>query len=344
MTNWGKDFKNKYEKRSFSSFFNANFYFKIDMSAQDKKGRARALVLMSGGLDSILAAKILAAQGIEVSLVCFESYFFGCKDALAAARAIDMDLRAVDISAPHLEIVKNPRYGHGGAVNPCVDCHLLMLKTAKTIMDAEGYDFVATGEVLGERPMSQNKMSLDIVEQKSGLAGLLLRPLCAKLMPPTIAETEGLVNRDKLYGISGRSRAPQLRLAEEFAIKDIPQPGGGCILTEGDYGRKLKKLMEINPDFDGSDARILRHCRLVWEGKRLFAIARDRNDCAMLKELAKAGDFLLEPKNFPGPAVLARNFGELANQDEMEKRCQDYILCHSKKIPPRPEFLAINPL
>lgn len=305
---------------------------------ENTKTKVRALVLMSGGLDSMLAAKILALQGIEVTPICFESYFFGCKNALKAAQAVGMELRAVDISVPHLEIVRNPRYGRGGAVNPCIDCHLLMLKTAKAIMDAEGYDLVATGEVLGERPMSQNKQSLDIVERESGLAGILLRPLSAKLMPPTAAETKGLVDRNKLYAISGRSREPQMRLAGEFGITYIPQPGGGCILTEDDYGRKLKKLIEINPNFDGLDAQILRHCRPIWEGKRLFAIARNQEECAQLIKLAKPNDFLCEPKNFPGPVVLVKNFGEPVGQNKAEELCRDYILRYSKKVPLHPEI------
>jgi tRNA U34 2-thiouridine synthase MnmA/TrmU len=307
------------------------------MKKNEKK--VRALVLMSGGLDSMLAAKILEQQGIEVTPVCFESHFFGRKNALKAAQAIGMDLRAVDISGPHLEIVKHPRYGHGGAVNPCIDCHLLMLKTAKAIMDDEGYDFVATGEVLGERPMSQNKLSLDIVERESGLAGLLLRPLSAKLMPSTFAEIKGLVDRSKLYDISGRSREPQMRLARKFGITHIPQPGGGCILTEDEYGRRLKKLIEANPDFDGSDAQILRRCRPIWESRLLFAVARNKEECAALKSLAKSGDYLIEPQNFSGPVVLARNFGSPAKQGQIEESGKKHLLRYSKKVPQGPEIL-----
>jgi tRNA U34 2-thiouridine synthase MnmA/TrmU len=295
--------------------------------------RVRALVLMSGGLDSMLAAKIMLEMGIEPALVCFESYFFSCEAAARAAGELDMPLRSVDISKEQLDVVKHPRYGHGGAVNPCIDCHLLMLKTAKRIMDEEGFDFVATGEVLGERPMSQNKLSLDIVERESGLAGKLLRPLSAKLLPATLAETQGLADRDKLYDISGRSRKVQMELAKIFNIKNIPQPAGGCLLTETEFGEKLKKLMLAAPDFDGSDAQVLRHSRSLWEGKLLLAVARDQKDCAALKDLVKPGDMIFEPQNFPGPVVLARDFGAVLDGKTIEELGKKYLLQYSKKIP-----------
>jgi len=293
---------------------------------------------MSGGLDSMLAAKILEFQGVEVTLICFKSYFFSETAAQKAAQALGMELRVEDISAPHLEIVKHPCYGHGGAINPCIDCHLLMLKTAKAIMDAEGFDFVATGEVLGERPMSQNKLSLDIIEKESGLAGFLLRPLSARLLPPAAAETEGLIDRNQLYGISGRSRKAQMDLVEKFNINYVPQPGGGCILTEKEYGQRMKKLISVSPDFDGFDAQVLRYCRPVWEGKLLLAIARNKEDCEHLGGLVEAGDFFFEPKNFPGPAVLGRNFGDILQKGEIESLGEKYLLQYSKKILNEPKI------
>jgi len=150
----------------------------------------KALLLMSGGLDSILAAKVLEEQDIKVTLVCFESYFF-LRSGKKAAAQIGLPLRIEDIAAAHLEIVKNPRLGRGAGVNPCIDCHLLMLKTAKKIMEAEGYDLIATGEVLGERPMSQNRQSLDILEREAGLAGKLLRPLSANFFATAAAKKKG---------------------------------------------------------------------------------------------------------------------------------------------------------
>ena len=308
----------------------------------EKNNRKGALVLMSGGLDSILAAKILEEQGIKTILVCFESYFFSCDQARKAAGQIGMPLRVEDIRVLHLEIVKNPHYGHGAGVNPCIDCHLLMLKTAKRIMEAEGFDFIATGEVLGERPMSQNRQSLDIIEKEAGLAGKLLRPLSAKLLPVTEAEADGRVDRTKLYGISGRARNEQYELAGHFSIKDIPQPGGGCILTDPEYGRRMKQLMSARPDFDANDALVLRYCRPVWEQKLLIAVARDKNDCEELVKLAKPGDMLLEPANFSGPVVVGRNFGGDIPNSEIVEFGKKYLLQYSKKIPAVPEIDVKN--
>lgn len=288
----------------------------------------------------MLAAKILASVGVDVTLVCFESYFFSSAAAKKAADAIGLPLRVVDISSEQLKIVEHPRYGYGGAINPCIDCHLLMIKTAKKIMEAEGFDFVATGEVLGERPMSQNKQSLDIIERESGLAGKLLRPLSAQLLPPTEAEIKGLVDRSKLCGISGRSRQTQLELARKFAVNEIPQPGGGCILTEKEYGQRMKKLLEICPDAAGSDVLVLQNCRPIWEGRLFIAVARNAADCARLVKLAKRGDILFEPQNFPGPAVLVRDFGENLKKEEIESMGKKYLLKYSKKTPANPEISA----
>lgn len=310
-----------------------------------KNKRTRGLVLFSGGLDSILAAKILQEQKIEITPLCFESYFFSCDSARSAAKLNGLKLRVENISEEHLKIVKNPRYGRGAAANPCIDCHLLMLKTAKRIMDKEGFDFIATGEVMGQRPMSQNRQSLEIIDRQSGLAGEILRPLSAKLMAPAVAETEGLVNRDALYGLSGRSRQGQLELAKKFGVKNIPQPGGGCILTDSDYGRRLKELAINYPDFGGDDAQILRFGRVAWENNLLIVIARDENDCRQLEAAAKKGDWLFMPQNFSGPTVLIRQFGKkigqgetLTNSDKIKQIGHDYVLRHSKKIPPAPEI------
>jgi len=307
------------------------------MDNNNAKSKIRALVLMSGGLDSMLAAKILGGLGVQVTPICFESYFFSYKKAAKASQEIGLELRVEDFSKIHLEIVKHPRFGHGAAINPCIDCHLLMLKTAKGIMEREGYDFIATGEVLGERPMSQNRQSLDTIEREAGLTGYLLRPLSAKLLPATIAETEGKIDRERLYDISGRARTVQLKLAKEFGITDIPQPGGGCLLTETDYGQKLRALMAVKPDFDGLDAQLLRHCRPLWTDKILIAVARDYNECVALTGLAKAGDLLLEPVNFPGPVVVVRDFGGRASKGELISLGKKYLLQYSKKVPVNPE-------
>lgn len=292
-------------------------------------------MLFSGGLDSILAAKILREQSVDVTPVCFESYFFSCGRAKTVAEKNGLDLRVEDISEEHLQIVKNPRHVRGAAMNPCIDCHLLMLTNAGRIMDREGFDFVATGEVIGQRPMSQNSQALGIIDKESGLTGKILRPLSAKLMPPTDAEDKKLIDRDALYGISGRSRKDQLDLAGKFNIKDVPQPGGGCILTDVEYGWRLKELMQKNPDFNGGDAIILRLGRVFWEGDALAVVARDQKDCQALEKAARKGDWLFMPQNFSGPTVLIRDFDKITKENSStlkEWGCR-LVLCYSKKKP-----------
>jgi len=309
----------------------------------NSKNKIRALVLMSGGLDSILALKMLQKQGIGATPICFESYFFSCDNAKIIAKENGINLRIVNISEPHLEIVKHPRFGRGAAMNPCVDCHLLMLKIARKIMGDESFDFIATGEVIGQRPMSQNKQSLDVIEKEVGLAGKILRPLSAKLLARTEAETQGLVDENKLYGISGRSRKPQLELAKKFGIKKIPQPAGGCVLADADYGKKLKELMKHHPEFNGADAQVLRFGRPFWEEKILFIVARNKDECEKLNKLAQAGDMLFEPQNFPGPTVLARDFDGQVGRQKIEEIGKNYLLRYSKKIPSNPEITVNYP-
>lgn len=294
--------------------------------------KARGLVLFSGGLDSMLAAAMLRDQGIEVTLLVFESYFFSAAAARKAAQILGMPLRTADISKEQLEVVRNPSHGRGSAINPCIDCHLLMIKTAKTIMENEGFDFVATGEVLGERPMSQNSQALKLIEEKSGLKGKLLRPLSAKLLCKTEAEAQGLVDRNLLGEISGRGRAGQMELAKKFNLNYIPQPGGGCILTEKDYGQKLSKLFEAKPDADGHDVQLLRFGRVFYDHKTLIVVARNESECQAIKELAKKRDLLFIPENFKGATVLIRNFGDIANT-ELEALGREYLLRFSKKAP-----------
>lgn len=299
---------------------------------------AKAVLLMSGGLDSMLAAKLLMDQGIEVFPVCFKSFFFGSDAAKTASDRLGLPLRIVDFSEDQLKIVKSPRYGRGAAINPCIDCHLLMLVKAREIMEKEGYDLVATGEVLEERPLSQNKRSLELIEQRSGLSGKLLRPLSAKLLPVTEAETRGLVERQNLEAISGRSRKRQLELAKIYKIAEIPQPSGGCILCEKDYGDKLDKAIKMKPDLDGNDAVLLKSGRIFFEDDAVVAVARDKQESKNLPQLAKNGDLVFLPENFSGPTVLIRNFGLNLPAMVAEALGKSYVLKYSKKIPKNPKI------
>jgi tRNA U34 2-thiouridine synthase MnmA/TrmU len=298
---------------------------------------AKCLLLFSGGLDSLLVGKILAKQKIEFVPVCFKSYFFGPELAEKSVRELRLRLRTVDISKKQLKIVKNPEYGRGRGLNPCIDCHLLMIKEAKKIMEKEKFDFLATGEVLGERPFSQRKEILKLIEEKADLTGLILRPLSAKLLDPTIPEKRGWIDRTKLFSIKGKSRKPQISLAKKFKIKKFPNPSGGCLLTDPQYAEKLNFLMKKNPAFDGNDAEILRKGRIFWEEDFLIAVGRNEKENGELKKLKNKKDRILEPKNFPGPTVLVRGFDKDIKKEILNKT-KKLLIKYSKKLPEKPKI------
>lgn len=270
------------------------------------KETVRALVLFSGGLDSILAVKILEILGIDVSVLTFVSYFFDGAQGEKSARENKITLRVEDMALEHFCMIKKPEFGYGVGMNPCIDCHLLMLKTAKKIMQKEKYDFLATGEVLGQRPMSQNAAALRLIEKKAGLVGKILRPLSAGVLPETEMEKAGLVERQKLFGISGRSRKKQMQLAAELGIKYYPTPAGGCILTDKEYSKKLRELLKNIKNVKKSDIALLRTGRHFWLGKTRIILGRNHEENLQLKKIAEKGDMLAEPKNIPGPTALVR--------------------------------------
>ncbi|MBU0546808.1 MAG: tRNA 4-thiouridine(8) synthase ThiI [Patescibacteria group bacterium] len=292
----------------------------------------KALLLFSGGLDSILVAKILMEQKIKVVPVCFKSLFFGCSLAQKTIKDLGLKLKIVDISKKHLDIIKNPKRSVGKGMNPCIDCHLFMIKTAKEIMIRDGYDFLATGEVLNERPFSQNRNVFTLVEKELDLEGLILRPLSAKLLPITIPEKKGLVKRSKLFDVSGKSRKTQIALTKKFKIKDFPSPAGGCILTDINYAKKLKYLFNKIPDCDSSDCLILKNGRIVWDKKIMLVIGREERDNRQILKLKKPNDIVLEPDNFAGPTVLIRGFGKEIKKAMIDKAVE-LLLSYSKKIP-----------
>ena len=290
----------------------------------------KCLVLFSGGLDSMLAVKILQENGINVVPLCFESFFFSLMQAKKSAQQIGLKLRIEDISNIHLKLIKNPKYGRGKGFNPCIDCRLLMIKTAGKIMKKEGFDFIATGEVLGQRPMSQNANALKIIDKWSGLDGLIVRPLSAKLLPPTILGSGK-------YSISGKSREMQLKLAKKFKIKNYPSPAGGCILTDINYGKNIKRLMDIYPSFGENDILILRAGRIFWEKDLLIVVARNEKECKELQALKKKQDVFLEPDNFPGPTVIVRRYKK-SPREEMIDCGVKYILRYSKNAGENPRI------
>ena len=196
--------------------------------------RTKVIALLSGGLDSILALRMMMDQGLDIVALNLKTPFCTCDSqgkchsALTAER-FGISLKRVFGAEDYLEIVRSPRHGYGKNMNPCIDCRIYLLRMAKQVMEQEGAEFVFTGEVLGERPMSQRRDAMNLIERESGLTGRLLRPLCAKLMEPTLAEMEGKVDRGKLLDIRGRSRKPQLALARHYGIDEFPSPAGGCL-------------------------------------------------------------------------------------------------------------------
>ncbi|MBU1102735.1 tRNA 4-thiouridine(8) synthase ThiI [Patescibacteria group bacterium] len=284
------------------------------------KKKVKALVLLSGGLDSILAVKLLSEQGIEVEAINFRTNFCGPSKARPAAKMLGVPMREVNIREDFLAVLKKPKYGYGAGLNPCIDCHALMLKKAGEIMWEEGYSFVATGEVLGERPMSQHKKALKIVEKEAGLEGYLLRPLSAKLLESTVPEKEGLVDREKLLAISGRNRQPQMELAARYGIKNYPTPAGGCALTQAGFTKRLKELAKHKPDFDVDDVDLVGLGRHFWlaspnppaggeggvNGVQII-LGRNKEENEILKSARKSQDVFIIPLNFLGPEALIKS-------------------------------------
>jgi tRNA-specific 2-thiouridylase len=269
----------------------------------------KAIALVSGGLDSLLAARLIEKQGVEVILVNFKIPFCHSKPGHGANRlfgSLGPSLRIIELSEDFLEIVKNPVYGYGSNINPCIDCKILMLRKAKELMREFGAEFVITGEVLGQRPMSQHRRALAIIEKDSGLSGLLLRPLSARLLDQTIPEKEGWVSREKLLRLNGRGRKAQIALARELKLEGYSNPAGGCLLTDARFSQRLRELMghdELNLG-NIELLKIGRHFRISPQAKLI--VGRDEKENEILSSLAKEGDYLFRPKVLAGPTSLGR--------------------------------------
>jgi len=277
--------------------------------------KTKCIALFSGGLDSILAAKLMMEQGIEVIGLNFSSPFFSGEKAVSAAKQLGIKLVTVDLGKDrefqeYMKMLRNPKHGYGSAVNPCIDCHAFMLKKAKAMMKKTGAEFIVTGEVLNERPMSQHFGALKIIEEESGLKGKLLRPLSAKLLPETDIEKKKIIDRKKLLDISGRQRQRQFELAQKWNL-DFPTPGGGCLLCEKEFARKMNDLLEHNKKISSRDAELLkigRHFR--HEGNKII-VGRNEKDNMMLKKYAE-NYLIFEVKGVPGPITLLQGKADKA--------------------------------
>lgn len=269
----------------------------------------KAICLFSGGLDSQLAAYLIKRQGIEVVGVCFQTSFFGNNPAIRESAArLDIPLHTLEIGPEYIsEVLLQPRYGYGKNLNPCIDCHGYMLRRAGDHMQNIEASFLVTGEVLGQRPMSQNKSSLQLVEKLSGYPGLIVRPLSAQLLPPTIPEQKGWINREHLLDISGRGRNRQMALAAEFEITDYPTPAGGCLLTEPGFARRLKRLLECHSHPTSADIELLKIGRHFYlDAGIVLVVGRNKAENEVLTRLAGGEDIIIKVADRPGPTGLLR--------------------------------------
>lgn len=283
------------------------------MNDKNTKYKGHAVALFSGGLDSALAILLMRRQNIKVTALTFMTHF-GCDisdrsscggNPYPVSEKFGFDVKLMHLGEKFVEIVKNPKYGYGKNMNPCVDCRILMLREAKTFMDLIGADFIITGEVLGQRPKSQMRNSMNTVIRDSELKGRLVRPLSAKLFEETIPEKEGMLNRDLLEGISGRSRKRQMKLAEEFGLEDYPSPAAGCLLTDPSYSRRLKDLIENSPSIDFNDLNLLRvgrHFRINENSKVI--VGRNEEDNDKIRQYAKNEHYMLEALGTGSPITL----------------------------------------
>lgn len=278
-------------------------------------GKLKAVGLCSGGLDSILAAMLVKKQGFEVHLLHFISPYFGYKgDTLKKLeeriKELDMFFHPVLVGDDYVEqVLKNPPHGKGSAFNACIDCHLFMILKAKQFMSENEASFVFTGEVLGQRPMSQTRRSLNTIAKKCGLDGRLVRPLSAKKLDISIPEKEGVLNRHELMDICGRGRKKQLELAKELGLKEYPQPGGGCKFTDPNLVKRLNKFTEINPDYSWRDLTLLMNFRHLYIGDGYYLVlSRDQKDLEGLSSYFDMGITIMAANHVPSSTGLLINY------------------------------------
>jgi len=293
---------------------------------EKKKKKVRALGICSGGLDSMLSGMVLKSQGVEVEWITLVTPFFFADKAQNASQITGISLMIQDITLDYLEMLKDPPCGYGRYMNPCLDCHSLMFRIAGRVMKEKGFDFLFSGEVLGQRPMSQSRPSLRYVEKHSEFDGYIVRPLSAKKLPETLPEKMGLVDRSQLLDISGRSRKLQMELAKSFNITEYPAPAGGCLLTDAGYSRRLKDLFDHQHSHEIREFHLLkygRHMRLDPETKIIVGRTQKDNE-NILSHYDPKSDILMNPC-IPGPVLLIPHGGSGGVVLKAASICAGYI-------------------
>jgi tRNA U34 2-thiouridine synthase MnmA/TrmU len=289
----------------------------------------KAIILLSGGLDSTITAGLMKREGLSLVAVNYKTPFCLCDrrshvegcggNAKKVTDALGIELRIISATNEYLEIIKKPKHGYGGNMNPCIDCRILFFKKSKEVMDEVGASFIITGEVLGQRPMSQFRRQMDIIEKESGLEGLIVRPLSAKLLPPTIPEKMGWIKRENMLNIEGRSRKMQIAMAKELGINDYPCAAGGCLLTDAGFSRKVKDLIKHN-EFNIQNIQLLklgRYFRLSDKAK--LVVGRNEEGNNILARLAMDGDYIFRPASVNGPTAIGRG---VFNLETIEQSCK----------------------
>ena len=270
----------------------------------------KALGLLSGGLDSTLAVKLILERGIEVEAINFVTPFCLCRKggcgASEAAKTFNIPLKMVSAGRDYLQVVRKPKFDYGKNLNPCLDCRIFMLKKAKGYARKIGAKFIFTGEVLGQRPMSQHKAALDLIEREAGLEGKILRPLSAKLLPKTEAEEKGFVDRESFRDINGRSRKRQIEMTREFNIKNYPCSAGGCLLTDKEFANKLRDPFQHKKRVTVKEVNLLKVGRHFRFGDNKIIVGRNEAENRVLLQTKQKTDFYFEVPNCGSPTTILR--------------------------------------
>lgn len=301
------------------------------------------LALFSGGLDSILAYKLLQIQGLQVLGLHFISPFYGRPASLDHwMSTFGIDIFPVDISQPFVDmLVHGPHWGFGRHLNPCIDCKILMLRQAKDLLEHFQARFIVSGEVLGQRPMSQRRDALQIVQREARVKDLLIRPLSARLLAPTPMEESGFVDRTKLCGISGRGRKLQLALAHDFQLPEIPTPSGGCLLTDPESVKRFCPLLKYILTPSINDFQLSKIGRQFWSDGHWLVIGRNKTDNAKLLELVQAHDIIFKLADIPGPLAIGRQFKTPWSQNMIQEAAH-FMLSFSTKVRESPQPIRVR--